>query len=140
MLRTLCRMYDPDMVIMGVAIALFWPALVQVANTAGLALVATSVIVVIVKRAVARTRPAQEVQFMAPPDRFSFPSGHTLHAVSFTVIICSGIPVLALILVPMALLIAGSRVVLGLHYPTAVVAGGLIGALLAVLTTGLISF
>jgi undecaprenyl-diphosphatase len=72
-----------------------------------------------------------------PLDRFSFPSGHTLHAVSFTVLICSGIPQLAWILVPMALLIAGSRVVLGLHYPSDVVAGGLIGALLAELTLAL---
>ncbi len=75
-----------------------------------------------------------------PLDRFSFPSGHTLHAVSFTVIICSGIPVLGFVLIPMALLIAGSRVVLGLHYPTDVVAGGLIGALLATLTMTLIGF
>ncbi|HTQ35694.1 MAG TPA: phosphatase PAP2 family protein [Steroidobacteraceae bacterium] len=70
-----------------------------------------------------------------PLDRFSFPSGHTLHAVSFTTIICGGIPELAWILVPMALLIAGSRVVLGLHYPSDVVAGGIIGAVLAGLTT-----
>jgi undecaprenyl-diphosphatase len=48
--------------------------------------------------------------------------------------------VLALLLVPMALLIAGSRIVLGLHYPTDVVVGGLIGALLAMLTTALITF
>jgi undecaprenyl-diphosphatase len=75
-----------------------------------------------------------------PLDRFSFPSGHTLHAVSFTVIICSGIPVLGFVLVPMALLIAGSRVVLGLHYPTDVAAGGLIGALLAMLTMLLTGF
>ena len=72
-----------------------------------------------------------------PLDRFSFPSGHTLHAVSFTVIICSGLPVLAWILVPMALLIAGSRVVLGLHYPTDVVVGGTIGALVATLVLNL---
>jgi undecaprenyl-diphosphatase len=72
-----------------------------------------------------------------PLDRFSFPSGHTLHAVSFTVVICSSFPVLAWVLVPMALLIAGSRMVLGLHYPSDVVAGGLIGALVALVTTGL---
>jgi undecaprenyl-diphosphatase len=69
-----------------------------------------------------------------PLDRFSFPSGHTLHAVSFTVIICFGLPMLAWVLVPMAVLIAGSRVVLGLHYPSDVVAGGIIGAVLATAT------
>jgi undecaprenyl-diphosphatase len=65
-----------------------------------------------------------------PLDRFSFPSGHTLHAVSFTLIICSSLPVLALVLVPAALLIALSRVVLGLHYPTDVLAGALLGAVI----------
>ncbi|MGC4029031.1 MAG: phosphatase PAP2 family protein [Steroidobacteraceae bacterium] len=63
-----------------------------------------------------------------PLDRFSFPSGHTLHAVSFTLIICSAVPAAALLLVPAALLIALSRVVLGLHYPSDVLAGALLGA------------
>ncbi|MEJ0100464.1 MAG: phosphatase PAP2 family protein [Pseudomonadota bacterium] len=73
-----------------------------------------------------------------PLDRFSFPSGHTLHAVSFTTVICSSIPQLAWILVPMAALIAGSRVVLGLHYPSDVAAGGALGAVLATTATALI--
>lgn len=63
-----------------------------------------------------------------PLDRFSFPSGHTLHAVSFTLIVCSSLPMMALVLVPAAVLIALSRVVLGLHYPTDVLAGALLGA------------
>jgi undecaprenyl-diphosphatase len=67
----------------------------------------------------------------APLDRYSFPSGHTLHAVCFTVIATAHVPELALILVPFTLLIAASRVVLGLHYPTDVLAGALIGAGLA---------
>jgi undecaprenyl-diphosphatase len=73
-----------------------------------------------------------------PLDRFSFPSGHTLHAVSFTLIVTDGLPLLALVLVPIALVIAASRVVLGLHYPSDVAAGGLIGALVASLTLSLI--
>jgi undecaprenyl-diphosphatase len=73
-----------------------------------------------------------------PLDRFSFPSGHTLHAVSFTLIICSAMPLLAVVLVPVALLIALSRVVLGLHYPTDVLAGALLGAGLALATMSLL--
>jgi undecaprenyl-diphosphatase len=67
----------------------------------------------------------------APLDRYSFPSGHTLHAVAFTAIATHFFPELALFLVPFAVLVALSRVVLGLHYPSDVAAGGTIGLLLA---------
>ena len=67
----------------------------------------------------------------APLDRYSFPSGHTLHAVSFTWQACAHFPELAWVLVPLAGLIAGSRVILGLHYPSDVLAGAAIGAALA---------
>jgi undecaprenyl-diphosphatase len=67
-------------------------------------------------------------------DRYSFPSGHTLHAVSFTMLAVTSFPELAWLLVPFAVLVAASRVVLGLHYPSDVAAGALIGAALAVLS------
>jgi undecaprenyl-diphosphatase len=67
-------------------------------------------------------------------DRYSFPSGHTLHAVSFTVLAVSSFPELAWLCIPFATLVAMSRVVLGLHYPTDVAAGAVIGAALAMLS------
>lgn len=65
-------------------------------------------------------------------DRYSFPSGHTLHAVSFTVLACYSFPALAWLCVPFSILVAASRIVLGLHYPSDVLAGASIGAGLAV--------
>ncbi|MEO6171687.1 MAG: phosphatase PAP2 family protein [Arenimonas sp.] len=67
----------------------------------------------------------------APLDEFSFPSGHTLHAVSFTLVALAYYPVLAPVLIPLAISIALSRVILGLHYPSDVVAATVIGSLLA---------
>ncbi len=66
--------------------------------------------------------------FAAPLDCFSFPSGHTLHAVAFTLVAVAYYPALGWVLVPFTLLIAVSRVVLGLHYPSDVLAGALLGA------------
>jgi undecaprenyl-diphosphatase len=66
-----------------------------------------------------------------PLDRYSFPSGHTLHAVSFTILAGAHYPWLLPALVPLALVMAASRVVLGLHYPSDVAAGAIIGAALA---------
>jgi len=66
-----------------------------------------------------------------PLDPFSFPSGHTLHAVAFSIIAIAYYPMLAWLLVPFTLMVAASRVVLGLHYPSDVLAGAALGALIA---------
>jgi undecaprenyl-diphosphatase len=79
-----------------------------------------------------RTRPYNQNQDIscgiAPLDQFSFPSGHTLHAVAFSVVALSYYPSLAWLLLPFTALVAISRLVLGLHYPSDVLAGIVIGA------------
>jgi len=91
----------------------------------------------LLKRTFVRERPFITHQGIAragaPLDRYSFPSGHTLHAVSFTWQAAAHFPELLWLLVPLAALIAASRVVLGLHYPSDVLAGGAIGAALGAL-------
>lgn len=62
-----------------------------------------------------------------PLDRGSFPSGHTIHAVSFTIMLGTLYPAMLWMLLPLAMSIAVSRVVVGHHYPSDVVMGGLIG-------------
>lgn len=87
------------------------------------------------KAKTSRPRPYQiysVISAAAPAlDRFSFPSGHTLHATSFSLVACAGFPQLAPLLYPFAILIAISRPVLGLHYPSDVLAGALLGMLVA---------
>lgn len=87
------------------------------------------------KRWTKRPRPcASDVRihaWVAPLDEFSFPSGHTLHAVAFTTVALAYYPALAWGLIPFAASIAASRVVLGLHYPSDVFAATGIGIGLA---------
>jgi undecaprenyl-diphosphatase len=70
----------------------------------------------------------------APLDKYSFPSGHTLHAVSLTIMLSHVEPTLFAVCAPFAVLVALSRVVLGLHYPSDVFVGAAIGAILAQLS------
>lgn len=91
----------------------------------------------LLKRWTRRPRPFRAcpgvIAHVPPLDEFSFPSGHTLQAVGFTVVALAWYPALALLLLGFTALVAASRVILGLHYPSDVLAaigiGGALGAL-----------
>lgn len=83
------------------------------------------------KRGTRRQRPfecsADIRACLKVPDAFSFPSGHTLHAFAFAALLSGFHPALAPLLWSFAVLVALSRVVLGLHFPSDVVVGALLG-------------
>ena len=89
------------------------------------------------KRHTRRPRPFRTcpgvIAHVPPLDEYSFPSGHTLQAVGFTVVALAWYPLLAPLLLTFTALVAASRVILGLHYPSDVLAaigiGGALGSL-----------
>jgi undecaprenyl-diphosphatase len=87
------------------------------------------------KKATGRRRPcAYEPHCWAsllPPDQFSFPSGHTITAFAVAVSIAGFYPSLMIGLLFLAVSVAASRVLLGLHFLSDVLAGAAIGAGLA---------
>ena len=85
----------------------------------------------LIKRRVARARPFVSCPGIRcctrPLDDLSFPSGHTMHAVAFAIVLGYHFPAAVWLAVPFALLVAASRMVLGLHYPSDVAVGAAIG-------------
>jgi undecaprenyl-diphosphatase len=63
----------------------------------------------------------------------SFPSGHTTAVFSVIVPFIILNPVLAAVLIPLGLFVGISRIYLGLHYPSDVIAGGFLGTLFGIL-------
>jgi len=110
-------------------------ALLPTAHIAATALVGVATYKAI-KRSMLRERPfashANVQALIQPLDRYSFPSGHTLHAALFLTMLAHYFPGIALIILPFGLSVAASRVILGLHYPSDVVIGALMGWGLAI--------
>jgi undecaprenyl-diphosphatase len=103
-----------------------------------LANAASHIVVQVLKRLVARQRPCdglgRPLALVDLPDPFSFPSGHAAAAMAVATILAFAHPLLAPVVVPLAALVAASRVILKVHHASDVIAGallGLAGALLA---------
>jgi len=86
------------------------------------------------KRACGRKRPcAMEPHSWAtllPPDQFSFPSGHTITAFAMAVSLSMFYPLLLIGLLFCAFSVALSRILLGMHFLSDVLAGAAIGSAL----------
>ena len=118
---------------MTVAVLLFgddhrWRAMLTCGTSAGVG----AGIFLLLKRKTCRKRPCAIAEHcwatLLPPDQFSFPSGHSITAFAIAIPLGLVYPSLMLMLMFCALSIAISRVVLGMHFLSDVVAGILIGA------------
>lgn len=85
----------------------------------------------IIKGKTSRLRPFEAIpgiiNLIHAPDKYSFPSGHTAAAFIMAIVIGHGIPILIIPLVIWAALVGLSRIYLGVHYPTDVLVGMMIG-------------
>ena len=96
------------------------------------------IINLIVKNAVARSRPftldpSITLLLKAPTD-YSFPSGHTFCSVIGAYMATRANWKFGLFAIPIAVMIAFSRLYLQVHFPSDVVSGAVMGLLLAVIT------
>jgi undecaprenyl-diphosphatase len=110
------------------------PARHQAFAAAALAVLTGILAFKILKRAVGRKRPcAIEPHCWAnllPPDQFSFPSGHSITAFAVAIALSAFYPWALPMLLFCAVSVAASRVLLGMHFLSDVVAGSGLGAAL----------
>ncbi|MDQ0215401.1 undecaprenyl-diphosphatase [Oikeobacillus pervagus] len=108
----------------------------KVALLALVSLVVSHVVAVLIKKTFQRIRP-----YLALPNAmvhghlfkdYSFPSGHTTAVFSIVISYLVVYPSLLPYLLPAALLVAVSRIVLGVHYPSDVLVGALLGTFTAI--------
>lgn len=112
------------------------PARFQAVAAAALAAGTGIALFLRLKKAADRKRPSAYEQHcwatLLPPDQFSFPSGHTITAFAVAVSLSRFYPRLAAGLLFCAISIAASRILLGMHFLSDVLAGALIGAGIAI--------
>ena len=108
----------------------------MVAFSASLAIGTSVVLFITLKNLIGRPRPFESWDaltcMMAPPDKFSFPSGHTLTAFAVWGTFLIGYPVISHFYLVAAALIGLSRIFLGLHYPTDVLVGAILGSAIGI--------
>jgi len=102
-------------------------------GSAGLAIGVGIALFLWLKRLAGRKRPCHIEPHcwstLLPPDRFSFPSGHSITAFAFALSVGLFYPPLMACLLFLAASVAVSRILLGMHFLSDVAAGSLLGAL-----------
>jgi len=117
-------------------ILLLWggPQRFSAVGAAGSAAIVGIIVFKALKRLSHRPRPCQLEPHcwskVLPPDKFSFPSGHTMTAFSIALVLSYYYPSLEGTLLFLALSIGFSRIVLGMHFLSDVLAGIVLGVAL----------
>lgn len=92
------------------------------------------------KHAFRRRRPHRAVDNVRSearmPTSSSFPSGHTASAFAFAAAATADVPELSLVMYGMASLVGFSRVLTGVHFPSDVIGGGVLGLVIGTATRG----
>jgi undecaprenyl-diphosphatase len=98
---------------------------------------------ILLKNSIKRRRPndviTEFVAFLIPSDKFSFPSGHTAGAFVMATLVSFYYPTFALLAYTLASVIGFSRVLLGVHFPSDILAGALLGSLSTIVAVFLFS-
>ena len=98
----------------------------------------------ILKQCFKRPRPAMTLlnykALITPSDKFSLPSGHTAAAFLMATIISYFYPTYMVIALPWAASVGLSRILLGVHYPSDVLAGAALGVSIAALSITILAY
>ena len=117
------------------------PVLETVAQPLAIALLSGVGVSQIVKRLVQRARPRRAIVDLVPigedPDSFSMPSGHTTAAFAGGLVVAT-LPGWGFAAVSFACLVGLSRMYMGAHYPTDVLAGATLGSVCATVALAII--
>ncbi|MBU5537230.1 MAG: phosphatase PAP2 family protein [Candidatus Aenigmatarchaeota archaeon] len=99
-----------------------------------LALIFTGVFIHMLKQAIGRERPYEVLNarlLVAPETNKSFPSNHAAQAFLVATLVFSYYRRLGILLFPFAIVISLGRVYLGVHYPSDVIVGAVLGVIIA---------
>ncbi len=144
----LAHLGDGTLVFGALALAYWWgwqfdrPSLQNAIFAILLSIMATALVVFVIKYTLRRERPRDPAGFVTIQyDKYSFPSGHSARMASLAVAVLFFNLPLGLALSALAVVVAFARVLVGVHFLSDVLAGLLLGAVMAALVnTGLEMF
>lgn len=108
-----------------------------------ISIILSTTVAQVLKKAINRTRPFLSIDTLNVKkidiDKYSFPSGHTAAAFSLGIMLSLFYHSIAFIFIILSFLVGISRVYLGVHYPSDILIGSLLGSTFSLLVYFLFS-